>query len=54
MPVLLTQPRLFLTPGNINIELSNIGTTTTRCQLLLYFAEPCQVVETETGTWKGV
>ena len=48
LPMLMTQPRLFLAPGNINVELSNVGTTTTNVQLSLYFAEPCVLVEKET------
>lgn len=47
VPVLLTQPRLFLAPGNINVQISNIGTAAQRCQLLLYFAVPCIEVQTE-------
>lgn len=52
IPVLLARPRLFLEPGNINVELSNIGTTTQRCQILLHFAEPCTVIasDIEGGT----
>jgi hypothetical protein len=51
LPHLLVQPKLFLEPGNIAVELSNIGTTTTRMQLLLFFAEPCVVIEEGEGRW---
>lgn len=44
MPQLLTQPRLILEPGDINVELCNVGSTTQRCQLLIFTAEPCEVI----------
>jgi hypothetical protein len=48
LPTLLTQPRLILEPGLVNVELSNRTANTITCQLLLHFAEPCRVVEEET------
>lgn len=49
-PHLLTQPRLIMEPGLINIEIANRATTTTRCQLLLFFAEPCVVLNEDLST----
>jgi hypothetical protein len=46
-PHLLTQPRLIMEPGLLNIEIANRAVTTLRCQLLLCFAEPCVVLEDE-------
>jgi len=40
----LTQPRLFLEPGNVNVEMCNLSATTQNCQLLLLFAEPITIV----------
>jgi hypothetical protein len=42
-PVLLTQPRLILEPGLINVELTNRAAIPRDCQLLLMFAEPCDI-----------
>lgn len=44
-PVVLSQPRLILEPGLINIEIANAAATPAYCQLLLHFAEPCEQVE---------
>lgn len=54
-PHLLTQPRLIMEPGLLNVEIANRSVATLRCQLLLCFAEPCVVLEDEaikaaTGT----
>lgn len=46
-PHLLTQPRLIMEPGLLNVEIANRAVTTLRCQLLLFFAEPCVVIEDE-------
>lgn len=46
-PHLLTQPRLIMEPGLLNVEIANRAVTTMRCQLLLCFAEPCVVLEDE-------
>lgn len=45
IPHLMSQPRLFLEPGDVNVEMCNLGSTEQRCQLLLHFAEPCELVE---------
>jgi hypothetical protein len=45
MPFVLPQPRLFTAPGDINLELSNLSGSAQYCQLTLYFAEPCEMVE---------
>jgi hypothetical protein len=47
-PILLTQPRLVLDPGLVNVELSNRTANTITCQLLLLTAEPCKVITEET------
>lgn len=41
----LTVPRMIPTPGQVNVEIANQDTSSLRCQLLLYFAEPCAVIE---------
>lgn len=41
----LTQPRLFLEPGTVNVELCNLGSITVQCQLLLLFAEPVTLIK---------
>lgn len=46
-PHLLTQPRLIMEPGLLNVEIANRATTALRCQLLLFFAEPCVVIGDE-------
>lgn len=51
-PVLLTQPRLILNPGLVDIEITNRVAASRTCQLLLHFAEPCMVLE-ETLTERG-
>jgi hypothetical protein len=53
MPHLLTQPRLFLEPGNIDIELCNLGSSTQRCQLILHFAEPIEYASCGGGIDRG-
>lgn len=40
----LTQPRLFLEPGTVNVEMCNLGAVTVNCQLLLLFAEPITLI----------
>jgi hypothetical protein len=44
VPHILSQPRLILAPGLLNIEISNRSTAPLRCQLILFFAEPCVVI----------
>jgi hypothetical protein len=44
-PHLLTQPRLIMEPGLINVEIANRAVTAMRCQLLLCFSEPCVVLD---------
>lgn len=46
-PHLLTQPRLVMEPGLLNVEIANRAVTAMRCQLLLCFSEPCVVLEDE-------
>jgi hypothetical protein len=43
-PILLTQPRLILEPGLVNVSIANRTANTIVCQLLLHFAEPCQTI----------
>lgn len=45
VPVLLTQPRLILDPGLVAVEIANRSGNDRVCQLLLMFAEPCEVIE---------
>ena len=45
LPHLLTQPRLFLEPGDINVEMCNLSGEVQNCQLILHFAEPANIVE---------
>ena len=47
IPILLTQPRLILDPGLVNIELSNRTPNTIYCQLLVMSSEPCKVITEE-------
>lgn len=47
-PVLLTQPRLFVKPGLLSVEIGNLNTTDVFCQLALYFSEPCDRMLEET------
>lgn len=46
-PILLTQPRLILNPGLVNVEISNRTANTITCQFLLHFAEPCRIITEE-------
>ena len=54
LPILLTQPRLILEPGLVNVELSNRTKNTINCQLLLHFAESCKLIDEDTRQrdWK--
>jgi hypothetical protein len=47
-PILLSQPRLILEPGLVNVELSNKTPNTIKCQLLMHFAESCKLIDEET------
>lgn len=47
-PCLLTQPRVILEPGLVNVQLSNRTANLINCQLILHFAEPCRVIDEET------
>ncbi len=47
LPILLTQPRLILEPGLVNVQVSNRTGNTITCQLLLCFAEPCRIITEE-------
>lgn len=44
-PVLLTQPRLFVKPGLISVEIANLNVEQAFVQLCLYFSEPCELAE---------
>ena len=44
-PCLLTQPRLFVKPGLLSVEIANVDTVDVNCQLCLYFSEPCELVD---------
>lgn len=54
LPILLTQPRLILEPGLVNVEISNRTANTINCQLLLHFAESCKLIDEDTRQrdWK--
>jgi hypothetical protein len=41
-PVLMTQPRLFIKPALLSVEIANLSGNPTYCQLVLYFSEPCE------------
>ena len=43
-PPLLSQPRLIIDPGLINVFITNRTANTVTCQLLLKFAEHCKIV----------
>jgi hypothetical protein len=45
MPHILTQPRLLLAPGDVNVELCNINSDPVYCQLLIFTAEPCEMIQ---------
>jgi len=45
LPHILTQPRLFLEPGTVDVEMCNLSGSEQNCQLTLYFAEPADIVE---------
>jgi hypothetical protein len=45
IPHILTQPRLFLEPGNIDVEMCNLSGETQNCQLILHFAEPANIID---------
>jgi len=47
LPIPLTQPRLILEPGLVNVQLSNTTPNTITCQLLMHFAEPCKTITEE-------
>lgn len=40
-PGLLMQPRLFIAPGLVSVEIANLADEDVFCQLALYFSEPC-------------
>jgi hypothetical protein len=44
MPHILTQPRIILEPGDVNVELCNLSSASQRCQLLIFTAEPCETI----------
>ena len=43
----LTQPKLVLNPGLVNVEISNRTKNTITCQLLIHVAEPCRIIKEE-------
>ena len=47
VPILLTNPRLILNPGLVNVEISNRTPNTITCQLLMHFAVPCKIITEE-------
>lgn len=44
-PCLLTQPKLFVKPGLLSVEIANLDTVPVNCQLALYFSEPCDMID---------
>lgn len=55
LPILLSQPRLILEPGLVNVELANRTGNTITCQWLLHFAESCKLIDEDTRQrdWKN-
>jgi hypothetical protein len=53
-PIILSEPRLILNPGLVNVEIANRTPNTITCQLLLHFAEPCKIIteEDRVRDWK--
>lgn len=47
VPIILSQPRLILEPGLVNIQIANRTPNTITCQWLLHFAEPCKIITEE-------
>jgi len=47
VPIVLSQPRLILNPGLVNVEIANKTPNTITCQLLLHFAVPCRIITEE-------
>jgi len=47
-PILLSQPRLILEEGLVNVEIANKSAAALTCQLLLMFAEPCRLITEES------
>ena len=47
-PIILTQPRLILEPGLVNVEIANKSAASATCQLLLMFSEPCRIITEES------
>jgi hypothetical protein len=45
LPCLLTQPRLIMGPGLINVEITSAGPNVATCQLILHFTEPCLTID---------
>lgn len=45
VPIILSKPRLILSPGLVNVEIANRTPNQITCQLLLLFAEPCKLIE---------
>ena len=44
-PYLLTQPRLILEPGLVNVEMSSTSSAAVYCQLAVLIAEPCTMMD---------
>jgi hypothetical protein len=49
VPIILSQPRPVVGSGKFDVSICNTSSTTATCQLLLHFAEPCQMVDEKTG-----
>lgn len=43
--ILLSQPRLILEPGLVSVSMTNTGPNTITCQLILFFAEGCKLID---------
>jgi hypothetical protein len=48
LPILLSQPRLILEPGLVNVEMANRTPNTIFCQWLMHYAESCKLINEET------
>jgi hypothetical protein len=45
VPHVLTEKRIILEPGLLNVEIANRTTVVIYCQLILFFSEPCLLIE---------
>lgn len=46
--IVLSKPRLILSPGLVNVEIANTTPNLINAQLLVMFAEPCRIIDETT------